>query len=112
MIDFEGRYLVAAEQIESVSARDGNAANAFPYGLFVCLTSGKELGVWYRTEAARKAGLAKLARQIEGERRQNDNAVLGRLYQIEAAINRVDKRTLRIWRQLKGLLHLESEGDE
>lgn len=111
MINFEGYYLVATEQIGCVCTRyDGGQTNT-PYGLFVCLTSGKELGVWYGTEDARKAGLAKLARQIEGERRQNDNAVLGRLYQIEAAINRVDKRTLRIWRQLKGLLHLESEED-
>lgn len=111
MIDFEGYYHVAAEQIEYIDMKT-NANNNAPFGLFLHLTSGKELGVWYRTEALRKAGYAKLTRQIESEKRQNDNAVLGRLYQIEAIVNRVDKRTLRIWRQLKGLLHLEGEEAE
>lgn len=31
---------------------------------------------------------------------------------IEACINKTDKRTLRIWKQLQQLLHLESEETE
>lgn len=35
-----------------------------------------------------------------------------RLREIEACINKTDKRTLRIWKQLQQLLHLESEETE
>ena len=35
-----------------------------------------------------------------------------RLRLIEACINKTDKRTLRIWKQLQQLLHLESEETE
>lgn len=35
-----------------------------------------------------------------------------RLRVIEACINKTDKRTLRIWKQLQQLLHMESEETE
>lgn len=38
--------------------------------------------------------------------------ILYRLRVIEACINKTDKRTLRIWKQLQQLLHLESEETE
>ena len=82
------------------------------YGLFLGLTGGKELGVWYRTEEARKAAYTKLARQIERGKRQDAEDILYRLRLIEACINKTDKRTLRIWKQLQQLLHLESEETE
>lgn len=77
-----------------------------------CEYVGKELGVWYRTEDARKAAYTKLARQVEIGKRQDREDILYRLRLIEACINKTDKRTLRIWKQLQQLLHLESEETE
>ena len=92
MIDFEGYYLVPPDQVAYIETRRGGGDAQ--YGLFLGLSGGKELGVWYRTEEARKAAYTKLARQVE------------------ACINKTDKRTLRIWKQLQQLLHLESEETE
>lgn len=53
MIDFEGYYLVPPDQVAYIETRRGGGDAQ--YGLFLGLSSGKELGVWYRTEEARKA---------------------------------------------------------
>ena len=54
----------------------------------------------------------KLARQVEIGKRQDAENILYRLRLIETCINKTDKRTLRIWKQLQQLLHLESEETE
>lgn len=110
MIDFEGYYLVPPDQVAYIETRRGGGDAQ--YGLFLGLSGGKELGVWYRTEEARKAAYTKLARQIERGKRQDAEDILYRLRLIETCINRTDKRTMRIWKQLQQLLHLESEETE
>ena len=110
MIDFEGYYLVPPDQVAYIETRRGGGDAQ--YGLFLGLTGGKELGVWYRTEEARKAADTKPARQIERGKRQEAEDLLHRLRVIEACVNKTDKRTLRIWKQLQQLLHLESEETE
>ena len=107
MIDFEGYYLVPPDQVAYIETRRGGGDAQ--YGLFLGLSGGKELGVWYRTEEARKAAYTKLARQVEIGKRQDGEDILYRLRLIEACINKTDKRTLRIWKQLQQLLHLETE---
>lgn len=69
MIDFEGYYLVPPDQVAYIETRRGGGDAQ--YGLFLGLSSGKELGVWYRTEEARKAAYTKLARQVEIGKRQD-----------------------------------------
>ena len=103
-------YLVPPDQVAYIETRRGGGDAQ--YGLFLGLSSGKELGVWYRTEEARKAAYTKLARQVEIGKRQDREDILYRLRVIEACINKTDKRTLRIWKQLQQLLHLESEETE
>lgn len=110
MIDFEGYYLVPPDQVAYIETRRGGGDAQ--YGLFLGLSGGKGLGVWYRTEDARKAAYTKLARQVEIGKRQDREDILYRLRLIEACINKTDKRTLRIWKQLQQLLHLESEETE
>lgn len=110
MIDFEGYYLVPPDQVAYIETRRGGGDAQ--YGLFLGLSGGKELGVWYRTEEARKAAYTKLARQVEIGKRRDREDILYRLRLIEACINKTDKRTLRIWKQLQQLLHLESEETE
>lgn len=103
-------YLVPPDQVAYIETRRGGGDAQ--YGLFLGLSGGKELGVWYRTEEARKAAYTKLARQVEIGKRQDREDILYRLRLIEACINKTDKRTLRIWKQLQQLLHLESEETE
>ena len=85
MIDFEGYYLVPPDQVAYIETRRGGGDAQL--GLFLGLSSGKELGV-------------------------DREDILYRLRLIEACINKTDKRTLRIWKQLQQLLHLESEETE
>lgn len=59
MIDFEGYYLVPPDQVAYIETRRGGGDAQ--YGLFLGLSSGKELGVWYRTEEARKAAYQDVA---------------------------------------------------
>lgn len=99
MIDFEGYYLVPPDQVAYIETRRGGGDAQ--YGLFLGLSGGKELGVWYRTEDARKAAYTKLARQVEIGKRQDREDILYRPRLIEACINKTDKRTLRnccIWK--------------
>lgn len=90
MIDFEGYYLVPPDQVAYIETRRGGGDAQ--YGLFLGLSGGKELGVWYRTEEARKAAYTKLARQVEIGKRQDREDILYRLRLIEACINKTDMR--------------------
>ena len=107
MIDFEGYYLVSAEQIEYINTDEG----ADWYNLNVHLLAGRVLTVRYRTKMARDEGRKKLHRQIESERRQDAENIQNRLYLIEQAVKGVDKRQYKIWRQLKILLKLGQDDE-
>lgn len=107
MIDFEGYYLVNAEQIEYISV-SGEGDTGW-YNLNVHLLAGRVLTVRYRTKMARDDGQQKLNRQIEAERRWDAENIQNRLYLIEQAVKGVDKRQLKIWRQLKALLGIEAD---
>lgn len=93
MIDFEGYYLVPPDQVAYIETRRGGGDAQ--YGLFLGLSGGKELGVWYRTEEARKAAYTKLARQVEIGKRQDREDILYRLRLIEACINKTDIKRSR-----------------
>lgn len=105
MIDFEGYYTIAAEQVEYIAATDRGTGDC-PYSLDVHLLSGRTLSVSYRTTIARTAGRNKLERQIEAERRRDSDQIIARLSLIRDGVERVDKRQFRIWKQLKELLKL------
>ena len=104
MIEFEGFYSVNAEQVAYVSTRNG--AGETPYGLFLNLENGKELGVWYRTEISRKQAKERIVREIEIEKRRDAEQILNRLNLIESAVKGLDKRQYKIWRQLGALLRV------
>lgn len=107
MIDFEGFYSVDAEQVEFISMRNGTGET--PYGLFLTLRSGKELGIWYRTELSRKQGKERIVREVECDRRRKELDIQGQLATNMRVVERTEKRQLRIWRQLKELLGVEPE---
>mgnify|MGYP002580139042 CR=1 FL=1 len=77
MIEFEGYYSVSVEQVAYVSMRNGTGKT--PYGLFLNLEDGKELGVWYQTEISRKQAKERIVREIESEKRQDAERILNRL---------------------------------
>ena len=98
MIEFEGYYSVSVEQVAYVSMRNGTGKT--PYGLFLNLENGKELGVWYQTEISRKQAKERIVREVESEKRQDAERILNRLNLIEQAVKGLDKRQYKIWRQL------------
>lgn len=107
MIEFGGQYLVNEERIEYIGTRDGT--EEYPFCLYIRLKSGQELGVLYRTELLRKQASALLARAIEDEHRDYAERIICRLGVIERKIGTLDKRQMRIWRQLKTLMGVNTE---
>ena len=104
MINLGGHYSVDAEKVDYVAIKNGGS-NA-PYGLFLVLSSGQEIGVWYQTEDARQRARETLVRQLEiekGHKAQLEN----RLILIWNGIDKLEKRQLRIYRQLRKLLGTE-----
>lgn len=55
MIDFEGYYLVPPDQVAYIETRRGGGDAQ--YGLFLGLSGGKELGVWYKNRGGAKSRL-------------------------------------------------------
>ena len=108
MIDFEGYYTVAVEQIEYIDMNDKGTGDC-PYCLNIHLLSGRVLSVCYRTAMARTTARNKLQQQIEAERRRDSDQIIARLSLIRDGVERVDKRQFRIWKQLKELLKLPPE---
>ena len=50
-----------------------------------------------------------LSRQIDSEKRRDAEKIYNALYILRDTVNRIDKRQLRIWRQLRDLLGLNVE---
>lgn len=110
MINFDTYYSFAAYQVEYISAESGS--DIHPYALAVYLKSGKRLCVNYKSRKDRDNAKQLMVNRIESELRRDREQILNRLYLIDDAVKRIDKRQLRVWRQLKALLHLSGEVDE
>lgn len=108
MIEFNGCF-IAAEEISYLEAADSTNPQ-YPYKLTVWLKSGQSLAVVYRDKGARDQQRGRLALQIDRERHSHDEKTENYLYRIEAAVSRIDKRQLRIWKILKQLLAIQ-DGD-
>ena len=110
MIEFRGNYITAS-QIDCIYC-DKNKSNDFPFRLTVIMRNGSRVGVSYKQERDRDAEKARIARSVEFELRQDYEKMLNRLYLINDAVKRIDRRQLQIWRQLKRLLDVEEEEAE
>lgn len=111
MVNFGGFYDIAPDQVEYIRA-DDNTGGTHPYTLGVCLKSGRVLSVHYTTKQARDREKEFLARAIGYGIRKDAQEVISRLCSLEYTANRIDKRTLRIWRQLKALLPVAGDEEE
>lgn len=111
MVDFGSFYSFPADQVEcvEVSTREDKT---HPFVLTVSLKSGRRLGVTYVRQKDRDEAKRVLISRISNELRNDYERLYNKLYLLDDAVKRIDKRQLRIWRQLKALFHLDKEGDE
>ena len=110
MISFDSYYRFSAgdvEYIEAVNATPGD----HPYRLTVHFKSGKSVSVGYANKKARDSDRDRMVREIERETRHDAERVLNTLFLIKHTAERIDKRQLKIWRQLKALLGVQTEED-
>lgn len=105
MVELGRIYSLSAREIECIEALNTNGR----FRLTVHTKSGKSYSVDYSTEAARNSAHAGAVRQFERDTSELEQKILNRLYLIQHCTERMDKRQLRIWRQLKALLGIEVE---
>lgn len=110
MVEFGGRYYIEPDQVEYISASDGAiVADSYPYKLTVYLLSGNQLGFSYSTKAARDNERRKLVNAIQREKKDYEETVLCKLRLLQSDVSRIDKRQIRIWKQLNKLLGIQPE---
>lgn len=108
MINWSDCYFFCAEEVEALGKSD-NMGCSHPYTLTVYLKSGKSLSINYANTQSRKADMIDLSRQIDREKRRDMEKIHKSFYLLRDSVNRVDKRQLRIWRQLRDLLGVKVE---
>ena len=110
MVVWSEYYRFPAESVEAIGTSDGTSGT-HPYMLTVYLKIGKTLSVSYTDKQIRKAAMLDLSRQIDSEKRRDTEKIQNSLYILRDSVNRIDKRQLRIWRQLKSLLGVKVEDE-
>ena len=98
----------SAESVEYIMTSDNGVVN-YPYQLIVHFKSSKSYTISYATADARDSAIKDLVRQIERERNADIEKIISLLYQLRSNTERLDKRQLRIWRQLRDLLNGKTE---
>lgn len=110
MVAWSEHYRFPAESVEAIGTSDGTSGT-HPFMLTVYLKSGKTLSVSYADKQSRKVAMLDLSRQIDSEKRRDAEKIHNSLYILRDSVNRIDKRQLRIWRQLKSLLGVKVEDE-
>lgn len=108
MVQWGEFYRFSAEEVESIGVSE-TENRTHPYMLTVYFKSGHKLSVSYEAEKHRKAAMIYLARQIDSEKRRDAEKIHIALSLLQGGVNRMEKRQLRIWRQLKELLGIKTE---
>lgn len=110
MVVWSEYYRFPADRVEAIWTSDGSTGS-HPYTLTVYLNSGKTLSICYTDKQSRKAAMLDLSRQIDREKRSDTEKIHNLLYILRDSVSRIDKRQLRIWRQLKALLDVKVEDE-
>lgn len=108
MISLGSYYNFSAKDVEFVSCEKSNL-DGFPFSLAVYLKSGKKISVSYADSKDRDNEKNRIVRQIENERRADFDRIHNSLLLLKYAVERIDRRQLKIWRQLKALLGVSVE---
>ena len=111
MVTWGEYYSFAAGEIEAIGTSETQASN-FPFVLTVYLKSGVKMSVSYADQGSRSRAKRDLEKQIDREMRSASEGVITKLFIVQDSLNRMDKRQLRIWRQLRELLNLKTEDQE
>ena len=110
MVTWSEYYRFSAEEVEAIGTTD-IGSGTHPFMLTVYFKSGNKLSISYENEKHRKAALIDLARQVDAEKRRDAEKIHIALSILQGGVNRMEKRQLRIWRQLKELLGLKVDGE-
>lgn len=110
MVVWSDYYRFSAEEVEALGV-DDKTSGTHPYTLTVYLKSGRSFSVSYTDKQSRRAAMLDLSRQIDGEKRWDAEKIHNKLFLLQDSVSRIDKRQLRIWRQLRDLLGLQTEED-
>ena len=103
MIALSTYYNFSAENVEYIESTNSDNNEDYPYRLVVHFKSGRHCSVNYKDSKSRDIAKAEMIRQVEYEKRQESEKVISMLYTIKYAVERIDRRGLRIWRQLRDL---------
>lgn len=99
MIALSTYFNFSAEDVEYIEATTDNGKD-FPHRLTVHTKSGQAFSVSYKDAKSRDTAKAEIVRQVDYQKRQESEKVLSMLYTIKYTVERIDRRGLRIWRQL------------
>ena len=108
MIEFDEYYAIAVDEVALIGTSE-TAGVTHPYTLSVTLKNGKTVSVNFASKQARDTERRRMLIQISHEKRQNNEQLYNKLLLLEYAVNRIDKRQLRIWRILSKLLPVKEE---
>ena len=108
MVVWSEHYMFSAEEVEAIGKSD-SGIGSHPYMLTVYFKSGNKLSINYPSIHSSKEAMSDLRRQIDREKRQDTEKIHNALYLLMDSIGRIDKRQLRIWKQLKTLLGVNVE---
>ena len=110
MIAFDSFYRFSASEVEYIEAVNATSGD-HPYRLTVHFKSGQSCSVSYADKKSRDSDRDRIVREIEHEIRCDAERTLNMITLVKYAVERIDKRQLRIWRQLKALLGVQTEED-
>lgn len=111
MIIWNEYYRFAAKEVEAIGTSE-RTSSTHPYVLTVYLKSGNKFAVSYADEVSRRNEASNLSRQIDMELKRDSETIIKTLFLLLDTTKRIDKRQLRIWKQLKDLLGLKMEDSE
>lgn len=110
MVSFGNFYTIDADEVVMVKVSEGGDT-AYPYHLTVFLRNGQSATVSYKTKEARNDERQRFHVALMQEKHRDYERLYNKLYLLENAVSRIDRRQLRIWRILSKLLNIEEKVD-
>lgn len=112
MIDFAQRYYIQESDIVAIERGYDPNRGAYPFTLSVHTRNGLNYDLGYKLQDARDKAAADMVRKVECATRDRDmEQIYNKLWLMQSDLSKLDKRQLKIWRQLKELLGLKDKED-
>lgn len=112
MIKFGGYYYIQENDIVAIELGKNVDNRDYPFWLVVRTRNDHRYTLGYRTKDEAAHAAADLARQVECATRDRDmEHLFNKLWMMKSDLSKLDKRQLKIWRQLKELLGLKDKED-